>query len=108
MPDLGGRHLERTEYKTSLDLGSWEAAQKLVRDWEANPEGGGITVKERSEKFLADGVARGLSDGMMRKLKLVVRDLMDKFGAVALRSVTVDDIRTIRQSWQLAPITTQK
>ncbi len=39
-PIWAARHLERTEYKTSLDLGSWEAAHKLVRDSEANPEGG--------------------------------------------------------------------
>jgi hypothetical protein len=39
--------------RKSLDLRSWEAAQKLVRDWEANPEGGGITVKIAVNRYIS-------------------------------------------------------
>jgi hypothetical protein len=45
---------------------------------------------------------------MLRKLKHVTKELKDGFGPVSLRSVTVDDVRKIREGWKLAPITTQK
>jgi integrase/recombinase XerD len=94
--------------RKSLDLRSWEAAQKLVRDWEANPEGGGITVKMAREKFIADAKARNLSENMVRKLRLVTAPLEENYGSVGIRSVTVDDLRKIRESWAVAPITMQK
>jgi integrase len=94
--------------RKSLDLRSWEAAQKLIRDWEANPEGGGITVKVAVGKYLSDAEARNISDSQMRKLRLVLGELEKNFGAVAIRSVTVDDLRTIREAWTVAPVTMQK
>lgn len=94
--------------RKSLDLRSWEAAQKLVRDWEANPEGGGITVKVAREKFITDAEARNLSENMVRKLRLVKSKLEEDFGAVGIRSMTVDDVRSVRDSWDVSPIAMQK
>jgi integrase len=85
-----------------------EAAQKLVRDWEIKPEGGGITVKVACEKYLSDAEARNISDSQMRKLRLVLGELDRNFGPVAIGSVTVDDLRKIREAWKVAPITMQK
>lgn len=100
--------LHGRKVKKSLDLRSWEAAQKLVRDWEAKPEGGGITVKTAVEKYLSDAEARNISDSQMRKVRLVLTELDRNFGAVAIGSVSVDDLRTIRAAWKVAPITMQK
>jgi hypothetical protein len=75
--------------RRSLDLRSWEAAQKLVRDWEANPEGGGVTVKMAVEKYTWDAEARNLADSQMRKIKLILGELERKYGSVHIRSVTV-------------------
>jgi integrase len=100
--------LHGRKIKKSLDLRSWEAAQKLVRDWEANPEGGGITVKTAREKFIAEAEARNLSENMVRKLRLVTEKLYNDYGAVAIRSITVDDVRGVRDSWEVSPITIQK
>jgi hypothetical protein len=72
--------------RKSLDLRSWEAAQKLVRDWEANPEGGGVTVAMAREKFLADVTARNLSANTIRKFQLVTQALEENYGSVAIRS----------------------
>ena len=94
--------------RKSLDIRSWDAAQKLVRDWEAGPVGGAITVNEACEKFISDARARQLSDAMLRKLKYLTKELKAALGSVSLRSVTVDDVRKIREGWKLAPITTQK
>jgi integrase/recombinase XerD len=100
--------LHGRKIKKSLDLHSWEAAQKLVRDWEIKPEGGGITVKMAVEKYLSDAEARNISDSQMRKLRLVLGELERNFGPVAIGSVTVDDLRKIREAWKVAPITMQK
>jgi integrase/recombinase XerD len=94
--------------RKSLDLRSWEAAQKLVRDWEAHPEGGGVTITKACEKFLSDAVARHLSEPTMKKIRHVCGELTRELGAVSLRSVTVDDIRKIRELWKLSALTTQK
>jgi hypothetical protein len=59
--------LDGRKIRKSLDLRNWEAAQKLVRDWEANPNGGAVTVSDACDKFMADAKARNLSDGMIRK-----------------------------------------
>src|SRR5580765_5716723 len=91
--------LHGRKIKQSLDLRSWEAAQKLVRDWETNPEGGGITVKVAVGKYLSDAEARNISDSQMRKMRLVLGELERNFGNVAIRSVTVDDLRQIREAW---------
>jgi len=100
--------LHGRKIRKSLDLRSWEAAQKLVRDWEVDPHAGAITVKIACEKFISDAEVRGLSEPMLRKLKHVTNELKDIFGPVSLRSVTVDDLRRVREGWKLAPITTQK
>jgi hypothetical protein len=54
--------LHGRKIRKSLDLRSWAVAQKLVRDWEANPEGGGMTVKIAVERYLSDAEARNISD----------------------------------------------
>jgi integrase/recombinase XerD len=93
--------------RESLDLRSWEAAQRVVRDWEANPNLP-VTVAEACKNFIADAEARHLSEAMVRKLKNTLKELEDKLGSVSLRSVTVEDVRKIRAGWTLAPVTTQK
>jgi hypothetical protein len=87
--------LHGRKIRKSLDLRSWAVAQKLVRDWEANPEGGGMTVKIAVEKYLSDAEARNISDSQMRELRLVLGELERNYGPVAVRSITLDDLRTI-------------
>jgi integrase/recombinase XerD len=56
----------------------------------------------------ADAEARRISEPMRKKLKHVTKELTTALGSLSLRSVTTDDIRKIREGWNLAPITTQK
>jgi len=100
--------LDGRKIRKSLDLRNWEAAQKLVRDWEANPNGGAVTVSDACDKFIADAIARNVSEVMVRKARNLTNELKDALGSVSLRSVTVDDMRKIREGWKLAPVTTQK
>src|SRR5436305_12850363 len=61
-----------------------------------------------ARKFLSDAEARNLSENTIRKFRLVTSELEEHFGAVAIRSVTVDDVRQIRESWDISPLTMQK
>ncbi|HKW19509.1 MAG TPA: tyrosine-type recombinase/integrase [Terriglobales bacterium] len=93
--------------RKSLDLRSWDTAQKLVRDWEANPNAT-VTVSEACDKFIKEQKDRELSESFIRKLKNVTDELKEKFGSVSLRSVTVDELRGVKQGWKLALVTKQK
>lgn len=93
--------------RQSLDMRNWEAAQKLMREWETK---GDISVlmNDAVGRFLADRGSMHLSDAMMRKYRNVASELKSEFGPITVRSVTVDDIRKMREGWKLAPITSQK
>jgi integrase/recombinase XerD len=94
--------------RKSLDLRNWEAATKLIRDWEIGGKTEALTARKACERFLDDRAAMNLGDAMMSKYKNVTKEIEDAFGDTPLRSVTTDDIRKIRESWKLAPVTKQK
>jgi integrase len=94
--------------RKSLDLTNWEAAQRLVREWEVEGPEDAVTVEVACERFLADGKGRELSTGMISKYTNVMLELGSELGDLPLRSVKVDDVRKIREGWKLAPITMQK
>src|SRR5271169_3781183 len=85
--------------RKSLDLTNWEAASKLVREWEVNGPAAAVTVKEATDRFLRDRESMKLSEAMMRKYRLVAAELSSQFGDTPLRSVTTDDLRRLRESW---------
>lgn len=93
--------------RKSLDMRNWEAAQKLIREWEAEGDIA-ITMNNAVDRFLADRGSMHLSDAMMRKYRSVANELKSQFGPILVRSVTVDDVRKLREGWKLAPITSQK
>ncbi len=92
--------------RRSLDLRNWEAAQKLVRDWEISGES--VMVKDAVDRFLADRKSMKLSEAMMRKYSALAKELKSEFGDLSVNAVSVDDIRKLREGWKLAPITSQK
>lgn len=53
-------------------------------------------------------MATKLSDAMMRKYRSVATELKNIGETIPLRTITVDDIRKLREGWKLAPITSQK
>lgn len=60
--------------RRALDLRSWEAAQRLVRDWEIDGKKP-VTVSEAAERFLADRESAHLSAAMLGKYEHVVDEL---------------------------------
>ncbi|MDP9050549.1 MAG: site-specific integrase [Acidobacteriota bacterium] len=94
--------------RKSLDLRNWEAATKLIRNWEIEGTAKVVTVRMAGERFLADREALKLSEAMIGKYKRVKDELVSTFGDRPVKSVTTDDIRAMRETWKLAPITSQK
>jgi integrase len=94
--------------RKSLDLTNWEAASRLIRDWEVEGPAPAVTVIDATARFISDRESMKLSEAMMRKYRNVAAELDRELGDTPLRSVTTDRLRRLRESWKLAPITTQK
>ena len=93
--------------RRSLDLSNWEAAVRLVREWEINKPSSTLTVGEAFGKFLKDAEARKLRGSSLLKYKQAEKAL-EPIAKKLLRQVTVNDVRQLRESWKLAGITMQK
>jgi hypothetical protein len=75
----------RGEYvRRSLDLRNWEAACKLVREWEVNGPVAVVTVKEATDRFVSDRESMKLSEAMMREYRFVAKEFSDQFGDAPL------------------------
>jgi integrase len=94
--------------RKSLDLTNWEAANKLVRDWEVDGIAVVKTASDAVDGFISDREAMKLSDAMMRKYRNLGAEIKALFGDRPLPSITPDEIRAMRKSWKLAAITAQK
>lgn len=93
--------------RQSLDLRNWEAAQKLVRDWEVQGKKP-VLVNDAADRFMTDRKSANLGAAQIGKYQKVVDELKDAVGTLPVRNVTVDDIRLIKEGWKLAPLTAQK
>jgi integrase/recombinase XerD len=109
---LGREYLRRT-----LDLTSWQAAQDLVRGWEASGEVGVLRVEipdiaNSVERFFEDMAARGLADVTIGKHNVLLRKCFLPWcrtrGLHSLKQIGVDEITQFRTTWTDAPITKHK
>ena len=94
--------------KKSLDLRSWEAAQKLVRDWESEEGHSTVRVKEACERFISDCESRKLRPETIGKYGLLTKELTAEFGKLELKHLSTDDLAKYRETWKLAPISSRK
>jgi site-specific recombinase XerD len=96
--------------KKSLDLRNWESAQKLVRDWESGHSKGAdhSSVTKACDAFIRDCEARNLSSPSLGKYRLLTKELKDEFKDRSVASLTVDEIRRYRETWELAPVSARK
>jgi site-specific recombinase XerD len=105
---LAGAYLRQ-----SLDLTSWEAAQNVVRGWEATGEVGVAkaeipSIEEAVQKFLAYTKARNRSWETLRKYEnLLERRFLSwcrEKGYRHLKQVSVDTLRTFQTTWKDGPV----
>jgi integrase len=95
--------------RRSLDLRSWDAAQKLIREWESDGLRADIpSVKDAAERFLADLASRGLSPDTIKKFELLTNELVAKFPVWRIDKFTPDDMGKFREEWRLSPSTARK
>jgi integrase len=99
--------LDDKPVRRALNLTNWEAAQRKVRDMEIEGDSPVLSVKDACDKFLTDCEARGLSSGIRKKYQYVTEELSEAF-QIAVRDVSVDDIRTLRNGWKYSPLTALK
>ncbi len=89
--------------RKSLDVTSWEAANRLVREWEikgsAERE---VLVREATERFIVDSEARHLKTLTIKKYKEIKRLLDEAFGDLPIGKISVDDLRRLREGWELS------
>ena len=94
--------------RKSLDLTNWEAANRVINDWEVRGQDKSVSVREAGERWIADCEARKLKPQSLRKYREVERELSDRWGATSLRSISVDQVRKLRESWKYSGTTAQK
>lgn len=99
--------LHGKQIRKSLDLRNMEAAIRLIRDWEIHGEAQTVTVTQACEKFMADAEAR-LKPQSVNKYKQVSEELKRAWKELPVRAISVDDVRTLRNSWKLSGSTTRK
>src|SRR5207245_7017632 len=93
----------------TLDLRNWDAAQKLVRDWEAGTtHAERVTVEDACTAFLQDCEARKLSAASMGKYKILTEELKREFKTRVVGSVEIQDLRSCRERWELSPLSARK
>src|ERR1017187_3720917 len=63
-------------------------------------------MREACDRWIADCEARKLSHSSIRKYKEVAKELSERF--TSLRSVSVDDVRKLRESWKYSGSTVGK
>jgi integrase/recombinase XerD len=109
--------LSGASVRQSLDLTSWDAAQRLIREWDATGRVGHVrgsvpTIAEAVQKFLEDARARNLSTASMSKYSLLLEKRLIPWASSAgyrlLRQLDVPECRDFRGSWPDAPLSASK
>jgi integrase len=100
--------LDGKAVRRSLDLTSWEAANRKIHELEVYGKKESVSIEVACEKFLADAEARKLSKETIKKYKYVTAELKEKFAGVPVHSVSVDDLRSLRNGWKFAGSTARK
>ena len=99
--------------RKSINTRDWDIAQQWAREQEANHLLGEAVEPEiiavACDKYLADASKRALSEGTLRKYRLLFRKLnrfCEEHGIVLLSQLSTDHLRKFfRNTWKLSPRT---
>jgi integrase len=100
---LRGRMIRKT-----LDVRSWEAAQKVVREMECGKPVEIPSLEEASKRFIEDMMSRGLSADTIKKFELLTAELKRRFPNWQVDQFTPDDLGKFREKWKVQPSTARK
>src|SRR6185437_13910692 len=76
--------------RRSLDLTSWEAANRKIRELEIHGDAHSVSLSEAIARFMDDIKAAKLSAGMIAKYQNLTEELKAELGDIPVRSVTID------------------
>ena len=101
--------------REALKTSDWNRASDIVRQWEADGERGGqsqpVSIREATEKFIADAQARNLAAETLKKYRALFARLNDfarDAGYESLRDLDVDSMSRFRGTWTDGARTSQK
>jgi len=100
--------LQGKPLRKSLDVRSWEAAQKIVRDWEAGGKKEVPAIEEAGRRMIADLSSRGLTEETIGKFEILKSELCERFSGISVGSITSDDLASFRETWKCRPSTARK
>lgn len=99
--------LHGEQVRKSLDVRSWEAGQKLVRDWEVHGLKAVVSLSFAYERFISHHRANGTSKDMIRKHEKLGEEMVEFLGDMPMRGITVNDLSRFRESWTVGPTTSK-
>ncbi len=107
--------------RKTLNTGSWEVGNEMVRAMEAGGPSAAITVTDAIERFLADAAARSLSEPSMKKYRVLLQgrresdtssatlgEFAQGRGHQLLKQLDVNELREFRQRWKDGPRSARK
>src|ERR1035437_8343749 len=94
--------------RRSLDLTNWEAANWLINEWEIHGQDEQVSVNDACDRWITDCEARQLKPQSIRKYREIKKELVEKFGTLGVRAVSVDELRRLREGWKYSALTTGK
>lgn len=100
--------LHGIKIKRSLDLRSWEAAQKLVREMEVKGDREIVSVQTAGERFISARRVKGNTEETLKKLERLTKMMTEFFGDIPIDRVSFDDAARFYESWKLGPLTRGK
>jgi integrase/recombinase XerD len=110
---LGGIRIRK-----ALDTRSWQLANAMVRDWEAEgrllpeePAPEPVTLADSQQRFLTEARGRNLSNGTIYKYELLLRRMQEfaqRRGLNYLCQFDLDRLSDFRAGWQEGPSTSLK
>jgi integrase len=93
--------------RQSLEVRSWEAAQKIVREWEGVGPKNIVMLDDAYDRFITQHKSNGSAEATIAKhTRLKVR-VVAFFGDVPLHTLSVDEVAKFRETWEFAPLTTR-
>src|ERR1019366_7504511 len=95
--------------RKSLDTANLEKAELLRREIELDKKViEKVSVKDACDRWIADCEARQLKPQSIRKYKEVRKEIGARWPSNPIRSLSVDDVRRLRESWSYSSSTTAK
>ncbi len=95
--------------KKAVGVRSWEAAQKLVREWESGTTLKSIALKPACDAFITEWESQKWSIATIKKYKLLMKELVAFFGGdLNVGRIDLSELQRYKQCWEMGPLSQRK